>query len=90
MILLLKRWKALPKKRRNHMLGRAVNNLERNLSKWANAVKSSYDHIKDELLRGQSKQKQACKEMINKTINDQKRMWVHHKKLWRFALGQQI
>ena len=79
---LFKKWKNLPEKPKDDMLGRAANDLERKLAHHAKkALKSGFDPLKDEKNAGENKQKDILKNWIYLTMDKRTRMflgWKHY------------
>ena len=79
---LFKKWKNLPEKPKDDMLGRAANDLERKLAHHAKkALKSGFDPLKDEKNAGENKQKNILKNWIYLTMDKRTRMflgWKHY------------
>ena len=70
------RWKLLPEPK--DRLPLAVNDLERKLTNLAkNALKATFDPLKDELFEGENKQKRAAKDLIFVTMNKEKKLFLH-------------
>ena len=76
---LFNNWKALPNRNlRDDLLGKAANELERKLGLLVfRRLKAVNDPLKEQMVRGELIQKQVCKDIINKTMSAQKRMFLH-------------
>ena len=77
---LFNKWRNLPLRKEPILTldGKAINELEKKLGRLAShALKSSFDPLKETLYEGENEKKRVLKELILKTMNTQKRYWIH-------------